>query len=299
MQSICVFCGSHRGNRLSYQAAAIQLGTRLAEQGTTLVYGGGNVGLMGEVANAALKAGGKVIGVVPEGLATKEIAHHALTELHIVKTMHQRKALMVADGTLAEQLYWGNVVKARELLQEIGFNQASAPLLLQAAYLELTLGAPERAEELLRSTAGLQHQRDPRFQSGWHELEARVLLERRDLLGAQRALLEAIEAPYALDEGPTNREPLLVLRAETLLALDQAAEARTLLDSLLADGSWSVRAALDRVELDLTKQNEVDLQADLELLVGRAPMLRRVMNVVLWYHSVARTEPRDESTLLQ
>lgn len=211
----------------------------------------------------------------------------------------QRKSLMVADGTLAEQLYWGNLVKAQEILQAIGFNPSSAPLLYQAAYLELTLGAAERAEALLRSSAGLAHQQDPNFQSGWFELEARVLLERRDLLGAQRALLQAIEAPYAAGETVANREPLLALRAETLLALDQAIEARTLLDALLTNGNWSVRAALDRVELDLTKQNEVDLLPDLELLVGRAPMLRRVMNVVLWYHAVARHDSPQAATLLQ
>jgi uncharacterized protein (TIGR00730 family) len=93
---ICVFCGSMRGVRLVYADAARRLGESLARQGVELVYGGGRVGLMGALAEAALSAGGRVIGVIPEPLALKEVAHDSLTELHVVPGMHERKAKMAA-----------------------------------------------------------------------------------------------------------------------------------------------------------------------------------------------------------
>jgi uncharacterized protein (TIGR00730 family) len=91
---ICVFCGSSRGARPAYVEAARGVGSALARAGLGLVYGGGRVGLMGTVADAALAEGGRVIGVIPEPLATSEIAHDGLTELHVVRGMHERKALM-------------------------------------------------------------------------------------------------------------------------------------------------------------------------------------------------------------
>ncbi len=91
---ICVFCGSSRGSDPCHAEAARQVGQTLAEMGLGLVYGGGGIGLMGEVANACLSAGGPVIGVIPKPLAQKEIAHEGLTELHVVEGMHERKALM-------------------------------------------------------------------------------------------------------------------------------------------------------------------------------------------------------------
>lgn len=96
---ICVFCGSSLGLSDAYTAAAERVGAALVELGVELVYGGGQVGLMGVVANAALAAGGRVIGVIPEVLATKEVAHHGLTELHVVTGMHERKALMAELST--------------------------------------------------------------------------------------------------------------------------------------------------------------------------------------------------------
>ena len=103
LRSLCVFCGSRMGARPEYETAATSLGRALAERGVTLVYGGGSVGLMGAVANAALAASGKVIGVIPEALATKEVAHFGLTDLRVVPTMHARKALMaeLSDGFVA------------------------------------------------------------------------------------------------------------------------------------------------------------------------------------------------------
>ncbi len=91
---ICVFCGSSRGARPAYVDAARRVGSALARSGLGLVYGGGRVGLMGTVADAVLAGGGRVIGVIPEPLATSEIAHDGLTELHVVQGMHERKALM-------------------------------------------------------------------------------------------------------------------------------------------------------------------------------------------------------------
>ncbi|POA98315.1 TIGR00730 family Rossman fold protein [Chromobacterium sinusclupearum] len=103
MKSICLFCGSNKGARPEYEAAAREFGRTLAEQGITLVYGAGNVGLMGVAADAALAAGGRVVGVIPEFLKAKEVAHLGLSELHVTETMHQRKALMaeLSDGFVA------------------------------------------------------------------------------------------------------------------------------------------------------------------------------------------------------
>ena len=100
---VCVFCGSNRGHDERYAQAAEQLGRLLAEHRITVVYGGGRVGLMGVVADAALEAGGDVIGVIPRALDTRELAHDGLTEMHVVETMHQRKALMadLSDGFVA------------------------------------------------------------------------------------------------------------------------------------------------------------------------------------------------------
>ncbi len=103
MNSVCVFCGSCPGNDPDYAAAAQELGRTLAERGTTLVYGGGHVGLMGVVADAALGAGGEVIGVMPRSLVDREIGHTNLTKLHVVRSMHERKALMseLSEGFIA------------------------------------------------------------------------------------------------------------------------------------------------------------------------------------------------------
>jgi uncharacterized protein (TIGR00730 family) len=93
--SLCVFCGSASGEPL-YQEAAYQLGERLAKSGITLVYGGGNIGLMGILADAVLKHSGRVIGVIPQFLIDLEVAHHGLSELIVVTSMHERKAEMAA-----------------------------------------------------------------------------------------------------------------------------------------------------------------------------------------------------------
>ncbi len=103
MQSVCVYCGSSPGADPAFVQAADHVGRLVAESGRTLVYGGGRVGLMGAVADGALVAGGRVVGVIPQMLVDKELAHGGLSELHVVETMHERKALMadLSDGFLA------------------------------------------------------------------------------------------------------------------------------------------------------------------------------------------------------
>jgi uncharacterized protein (TIGR00730 family) len=94
MKRVCVFCGGNPGKRPEYIAAATALGQHLAKNGIGLVYGGATVGTMGAVADAALAAGGEVIGVIPDVLVEREVAHRGLTELRVVRSMHERKALM-------------------------------------------------------------------------------------------------------------------------------------------------------------------------------------------------------------
>lgn len=100
---LCIFCGSNHGGNPTYAAAAKQAGAELARRGIGLVYGGGNVGLMGVLADSVLAAGGQVTGVIPEALMAKEVGHRGLPDLRIVKTMHERKALMaeLSDGFIA------------------------------------------------------------------------------------------------------------------------------------------------------------------------------------------------------
>jgi len=96
---LCVYCGSSVGSKPAYAAAAREVGRALGRRGLGLVYGGGRVGLMGIVADAVLAAGGEVVGVIPGPLATAEVAHEELTELHVVAGMHERKAMMAARAS--------------------------------------------------------------------------------------------------------------------------------------------------------------------------------------------------------
>ncbi len=103
LRRVCVFCGSSAGTRPEYADAARDMGRALADQDIGLVYGGGSVGLMGVLADAALEAGGEVIGVIPQHMTSREIAHYDLSDLRVVGSMHERKALMyeLADGFVA------------------------------------------------------------------------------------------------------------------------------------------------------------------------------------------------------
>ncbi|AWB92465.1 TIGR00730 family Rossman fold protein [Aeromicrobium chenweiae] len=103
LRSVAVFCGSSFGASPVYAEAARLTGRTLAERGIDVVYGGGHVGLMGTVADAALEAGGRVVGVIPRQLDDRELAHHGLSELHVVESMHARKQLMadLSDAFIA------------------------------------------------------------------------------------------------------------------------------------------------------------------------------------------------------
>jgi uncharacterized protein (TIGR00730 family) len=118
MKRICVFCGSSAGNQPQYRVCAETLGTELTRRQIGLVYGGGNVGLMGAIADAVLKAGGEAIGVIPEHLMTREIGHSRLTKLHIVHSMHERKALMadLSDAFIALPGGFGTLEEFFEVL---------------------------------------------------------------------------------------------------------------------------------------------------------------------------------------
>jgi uncharacterized protein (TIGR00730 family) len=118
MQRICVFCGSNPGARETYTLAAQQLGLALVRHNIELVYGGGRVGLMGTIASTVMQAGGSVIGIIPKGLADVEIAHQNLTELHIVKSMHERKALMaeLSDAFIAMPGGYGTLEEFCEIV---------------------------------------------------------------------------------------------------------------------------------------------------------------------------------------
>jgi uncharacterized protein (TIGR00730 family) len=122
MKRVCVFCGSSVGNRSIYKDAAIAMGTQLAERGIGLVYGGGNVGLMGVVADAVLAAGGDVIGVIPRSLADREVAHLGVTDLRVVDSMHTRKAMM-ADLSDAFIAMPGGVGTFEEFFEAVTWTQ--------------------------------------------------------------------------------------------------------------------------------------------------------------------------------
>ncbi len=119
---ICVFCGSRPGNRPEYVAAARQLGRLLVERNIGLVYGGASVGIMGAVANAVLNGGGEVIGVIPQALMQPEVAHDHLTDLRVVGTMHERKALM-ADLSDAVIALPGGLGTFEELFETLTWSQ--------------------------------------------------------------------------------------------------------------------------------------------------------------------------------
>ncbi|MBC7891428.1 MAG: TIGR00730 family Rossman fold protein [Sphingobacteriaceae bacterium] len=118
MKSLCVFCGSSTGHRELFRETAVELGKTLAERGIRLVYGGGNVGLMGVVANATLDGGGEVTGVIPQFLKEWEVAHLDVTELLVTQTMHDRKARMaeLSDAFVALPGGFGTLDELFEIL---------------------------------------------------------------------------------------------------------------------------------------------------------------------------------------
>ncbi len=149
MQRLCVFCGSSTANSSIYADAARRLGALLASRGMELVYGGGHIGLMGILADAALEAGGEVIGVIPQSLQERELAHSNLTRLHVVETMHQRKALMadLADGFAALPGGFGTADELFEILTwaQLGLHAKPIGLLNVAGYFDFLLAWLNRA----------------------------------------------------------------------------------------------------------------------------------------------------------
>jgi uncharacterized protein (TIGR00730 family) len=144
MTRICVFCGSSEGDRDAYPQAAAAFGSLLAEHDIGLVYGGASVGLMGAVADAVLEANGDVTGVIPQSLVDKEIAHPGLTQMHIVDTMHERKALMakMSDGFVALP---GGIGTLEELFEmwtwaQLGLHDKPCVLLNVAGYYDELIG---------------------------------------------------------------------------------------------------------------------------------------------------------------
>jgi len=156
MKRICVFCGSNAGARSEYAEAARALATVLAERKLGIVYGGGNVGLMGVLADAALARGGEVIGVIPQKLVDKEVAHRGVTELLVVETMHERKALMndLSDAFLALPGGFGTLDEFFEVLtwSQLGFHGKPCALLNVAGYYDGMLAMLDHAvtERFLR-----------------------------------------------------------------------------------------------------------------------------------------------------
>jgi hypothetical protein len=144
VKRICVFCGSAIGRRAVYADAARAMATALLDRGLGLVYGGGSVGLMGTLADAVLAGGGEVIGVLPKGLARKELAHNGLTELHVVPSMHERKALMasLADGFVALPGGLGTLEEVLEILtwSQLGIHQKPVGLVDVEGYWTGLLG---------------------------------------------------------------------------------------------------------------------------------------------------------------
>lgn len=153
---VCVFCGSSSGNRAEYAAAAVNMAECLVKSGIGIVYGGGKVGLMGRVADAALNLGGEVIGVMPQALVNKELAHPQLSNLHIVASMHERKALMadLSDAFIALPGGFGTFEEFCEVLTwtQLGVHRKACGLLNVGGYYDPLLELFDHAvrDEFLR-----------------------------------------------------------------------------------------------------------------------------------------------------
>ena len=151
MHRICVFCGSHFGTDPAFRAAAVELGEHMAERGLGLVYGGGDVGLMGVLADTVMAAGGEVIGVIPRSLRDREVAHHGLSDLQVVDSMHERKRLMYGQAEAVVALP-GGIGTFDELFESLTWNQLGihlkpAGLLNTGGYFDPLIAMLDRAVE--------------------------------------------------------------------------------------------------------------------------------------------------------
>jgi uncharacterized protein (TIGR00730 family) len=149
LKRICVFCGSNSGKDSGYTRAAQAVGRLFCERGIELVYGGGHLGLMGAVADACLQAGGRVIGVIPQALASREIAHRGLTELRIVSSMHERKAVMadLSDAFIALPGGYGTWEELFEILSwsQLGIQRKACGLLNVNGYYDALLAMADHS----------------------------------------------------------------------------------------------------------------------------------------------------------
>lgn len=158
MKQICVYCGSNPGKRTDYIAAARQLADTMLTRGISLVYGGARVGMMGELAKRMLDSGGEVCGVISEALVDKEVAHEGLTRLVVVKSMHERKAVMaeLSDGFIALPGGFGTLDEFFEILTwaQLGFHRKPSALLNVAGYYDQLISFLDHAvsETFIRDT---------------------------------------------------------------------------------------------------------------------------------------------------
>jgi uncharacterized protein (TIGR00730 family) len=150
LKTVCVFCGSNAGSRALYAEKAAELGRTIAARGLTLVYGGSKLGLMGIMADAALAAGGAVVGVIPAALVEREIAHGALTELRQVKSMHERKATMadLSDAFVAMPGGAGTLEEFFEIWTwaQLGHHQKPVGLLNSGGFFDRLLAFLDHVE---------------------------------------------------------------------------------------------------------------------------------------------------------
>lgn len=144
IKNICVYCGSSAGKNPAFAQAAVTLAQAMCKRNIGLVYGGAAVGIMGVIADAVLEAGGEAIGVIPKSLAVKEVAHENLTGLHVVASMHDRKAMMaeLADGFIALPGGWGTLEEIFEILTwaQLGFHDKPCGLLNIEGYYDDLIG---------------------------------------------------------------------------------------------------------------------------------------------------------------
>ncbi|CAM4124555.1 hypothetical protein BOTU111922_24075 [Bordetella tumulicola] len=151
IKNLCVYCGSNTGNSPDYIEGARELARELVNRDIGLVYGGASVGIMGAIADAVLSAGGRVVGIIPEHLMLKEIGHHALTELHVVSSMHERKTLMAerSDGFIALPGGAGTLEEIFETWTwaQLGMHQKPCGLLNIAGYYDQLAGFLDHATQ--------------------------------------------------------------------------------------------------------------------------------------------------------
>lgn len=173
MKRVCVYCGSRNGSDPRFAAKAAEFGKRLALEGLTLVYGGGNVGLMGVLADAALANGGEVIGVIPAQLVRWEVAHQGLTRLDVVASMHERKARMfdLSDAFVALPGGFGTLDEMFEMLtwRQLGFGDKPCALLDVEGFYSPLVGMVDRMVD--RGFVPAKDRRDL-----WHGEDIDVLL---------------------------------------------------------------------------------------------------------------------------